>query len=601
MPDDFDVNKVVTGLISERIDGIWDAAGKTVSRISSSLKGRLRRTYSTYISTLLRKHSSYKTLIYRDTPHSLREFYEPLDLENDKLHLDSPGIDALAALRQPVLITGTGGCGKSTMMKAIMLDTVDSGKWIPIFIELRYLEDSDASLLEHILQNMRLNRLNLRPDFLKAALARGGYVIFLDGLDELSEGNSERIVEEIQLLAQTSPDNVYLVTSRPGKDFVSWVNFVELKVAPLTLDKAVALTERLEIDKKLRTRFIKDLRAGLFEKHSTFFENPLLLCIMLLTYQDSASIPAELHNFYSLAFDALYFRHDALKDGFRRPTRTGLPIDKGKALMSAFSLVTYLKQKTVFTETEIRDYLNKAISLAGIDVKPRDLLFDLISAFCMLLKDGTLYTFTHRSFQEYFAALYLVHAREDQQQTICDQFIERIDHDQTLDLAHGMNPELIETIVVIPFLEDVRIKTKYRSTISRANFLRFLSLSFRSICVGREEDQYAYVFIGSYEGFRTSSLTSFVVRIFDIKPTPPVKEAEIKRAEERLISYLKRYQSEKHMGVKISVIGRNPEIAKDLFASSHIREQLQAMMKLLDELKSRHKQQVTSFNDLLKG
>lgn len=269
--------------------------------------------------------------------------------------------------------------------------------------------------------------------------------------------------------------------------------------------------------------------------------------------------------------------------------------------MSTFSLVTYLKQKTVFTETEVRDYLEKAISLSGITVKPRELLFDLISAFCMLLKEGTLYTFTHRSFQEYFAALYLVQAREDQQQMICDQFIERLMYDQTLDLAHGMNPDLIETLVVMPFLEDVRIKTKYRGAISRANFLRYLSLSFASICVGPESESFSYVYHS--EGFRINHLANFVTRRFDIKPAQPVKEAKIKRAENRLISYLKRQEGigQEGIGVKISVIGRNPEIANDLFFCSRFREQLQAIMKLLDDLKARHNQQVSSFDDLMKG
>jgi len=218
---EIDIAKIAAVLVSERIDRIWDAAKETTAKVSTGLKARLRRTYSSYIASIHKKHSEYKTLIYRETPHPLKEFYEPLDLNNDKLHLKSPGIVRLGALKRPILITGTGGCGKSTMMKALMLDTIMTKKWIPIFIELRYLEDSEASLIEHISQNMRLHALKLPPDFIKASLQRGGYAIFLDGLDELSEENSARISEEIQLLAQTAPDNLYIVTSRPGKDFVS--------------------------------------------------------------------------------------------------------------------------------------------------------------------------------------------------------------------------------------------------------------------------------------------------------------------------------------------------------------------------------------------
>ena len=601
MPEEIDINKIITGLISERIDDIGDAARGTFSKVTVSLKGRLKRTYSSYIASIYKKYSAYKTLIYRETPHPLKDFYEPLDLKNDDHNLISPGVEVLAKLKQPIIITGTGGCGKSTMMRALMLGAIEIGKYIPIFIELRYLEDSKASLLEHISQNMRLHTLKLPPEFIKAAITKGGYALFLDGLDELSEENSERISEEIQQLAQASPDNLYLVTSRPGKEFVSWAFFIELKIAPLTLKKACDLTNRLEIDNKLKKRFVKDLRGGLFEKHATFFENPLLLCIMLLTYQDSASIPGELHNFYALAFDALYFRHDALKEGFRRPTKTGLPIDKGRTLMSAFSLVTYLKQKTVFTKTEVCEYLGKAISLVGMTVDPRELLVDLISAFCMLLKDGTLYTFTHRSFQEYFAAFYLIHARENQQQSICDQFINRASHDRVLDLAHGMNPELIEALVIIPFLEKIREKTKYKGKFSKAGFFRYLSLFFdRIIYKDTHPTNIMYGFRKHQDAFDYYSLIIFAKRRFDLNTKrPQANEDKIEQAKDRLASYLK---SRENNEIKISVIERNRELAKDLTdVSRNFKREFHDMMKLLDELKLRHEQQVASFNDLLKG
>ena len=600
VPEEFNINKVVTGLISERIDSIYDTARDTVSNVKFSLKARLKRTYSLYIASIYEKYSTYKTLIYRETPHPLKDFYEPLDLINDDHNLASPGVEVLAKLKRPIIITGTGGCGKSTIMRALMLDAIEIERYIPIFIELRYLEDSKASLLEHISQNMRLHALNLPPEFIKAAITKGGYALFLDGLDELSEENSERISEEIQLLAQTSPDNLYLVTSRPGKEFVSWTSFVELKVAPLTLEKACDLTNRLEIDDKLKKRFVKDLRGGLFKKHTTFFANPLLLCIMLLTYQDSASIPGELHNFYALAFDALYFRHDALKEGFRRPTRTGLPIDKGKTLMSAFSLVTYLKQKTAFTETEVRDYLEKAISLVGMTVDPRALLVDLISAFCMLLKDGTQYSFTHRSFQEYFTAFYLIHAREDQQQAICDQFIDRASYDRVLDLAHGMNPDLIETLVIIPFLERIREKTKYKGKYSKVGFFRYLSLFFDAISLGPNPTVFSYCFGKSSGVWYHHGLIEFTRRRFDLNiKGPQANTKKFEQATERLVSYFESRETDR---IKISVIERNRELANDLVeASCYFNGEFHAVMKLLDELKLRHEQQVASFNELIKG
>jgi hypothetical protein len=47
---------------------------------------------------------------------------------------------------------------------------------------------------------------------------------------------------------------------------------------------------------------------------------------MLLSYGQSASIPNKISVFYNQAYEALFERHDVLKDGFRRKRLTPLDI-----------------------------------------------------------------------------------------------------------------------------------------------------------------------------------------------------------------------------------------------------------------------------------
>ena len=65
-------------------------------------------------------------------------------------------------------------------------------------------------------------------------------------------------------------------------------------------------------------------------KHESFASNPLLLNIMLLTYDNYADIPEKLHLFYSNAFETLYIKHDATKGGYKREFKTKLSSDDFK-------------------------------------------------------------------------------------------------------------------------------------------------------------------------------------------------------------------------------------------------------------------------------
>lgn len=480
--EEIDSNKVIAEIVTSNIDNLFNASKKFIGDTNQKIKTHLKRTFSNYLETIKRKYSSTKTIIYRDTPQSIEKFYEPIDLYNDTIELKNPSISNLVDLEKPIIITGTGGSGKSTFLKYLLLDTIQQTKSIPIFIELRDVEQEQMSLLEYITSSLQLKSVNLESNFLEQAFKNGNFIFFLDGFDELSHSYAGLIGNEIDHLTQDFSECTFIVTSRPGQDFISWSNFLELHTKPLTKEKAINLVSRLNFDKEVKANFIKELKSELYDSHRSFFENPLLLSIMLITYRDSASIPSELHNFYALAFEALYYRHDASKS-FKRPTLTELPVNKGKDIMSAFSLITYLKSKTSFNKSELIEFLNSAMKLSDCECGINDLITDLLRAFCMLLKDGTVYEYTHRSFQEYFAACYLISASEQNQQKLIKQFSKKADTDITLQLAYGMNQKLIEEKLIVPFLDDFKNRIGYKGKINKTVFRKFAKEYFDRVSI----------------------------------------------------------------------------------------------------------------------
>ncbi|WP_186755966.1 NACHT domain-containing protein [Echinicola salinicaeni] len=478
--ENIDSNKLIAEIITANAESLFDSSKNFISDKSNQIKARLKRTFSEYLEGIERKYSSTKTIIYRDTPQSIKHFYEPIDLFNDRLRLESPKIQDLLDLKKPIIITGTGGSGKSTFLKYLLLNSIESTKKIPIFIELRDVEKNESTLIDFIHKTLQLRKVNLESNYLDQAFDKGNFIFLLDGFDELSPLFAQELGNEIDLISQSYSKCDFIVTSRPGQDFISWTNFIELRTEPLTLEKAISLVKRLNFDLEIKNNFIQELESNLYDSHRSFFENPLLLSIMLITYRDSASIPSELHNFYSLAFEALYYRHDASKS-FKRPTLTNLPVNKGKDIMSAFSLITYLKTQTSFNNHELKDYLNKAMKLADCNCDIKDLITDLLRAFCMLLQDGTVYEYTHRSFQEYFSACYLVAASEKNQIQLIKEFSKKADTDITLQLAFGMNPKMIEEKLIIPFLTEFKENIGFKGKINKTVFRKFARLYFDDV------------------------------------------------------------------------------------------------------------------------
>ena len=88
-----------------------------------------------------------------------------------------------------------------------------------------------------------------------------------------------------------------LISSRPDSRFSSWEEFYRYGVKPLTKKKALNLIGQLEYDQELKDKFLIALDENLYEDHESFSSNPLLLTMMLLTYEQIAEIPNKIHLF----------------------------------------------------------------------------------------------------------------------------------------------------------------------------------------------------------------------------------------------------------------------------------------------------------------
>lgn len=452
---------VATNLIEDVIKGAWSKVKKIFVDLENELDLEYGIAYEKYLQNTMNKYSRIKTIIYRRVPQDLYSFYECVGVECDDEIIDTNNASNIFEKYSKVIITGTGGIGKSILLKHIFLNSIQTTNFIPVFIELRSFnsyELKDISLKNILYKALTDNGFNIEIKYFENSLEKGGYTILLDGFDEVNRELSNKVSSEIKSFSDKYKNNNFIVSSRPSEEFIGWNDFVEMSALPLTKKQALSLIEKLDFDKTVKEIFYKELNDNLYDEYESFASNPLLLNIMLLTFNNHASIPDKLNDFYEQAFSTLYNMHDATKDSYVRDIRTKLGCEDFKLIFSYLCFKSYFNDEYEFSEHQLRKYISKAIEkYPSIKFNIDDYIEDLTQSVCMLVKEGLIYRFSHRSFQEYFAALYTCKLTDDIQSKLLISWIKEsnVFTDSYFSMLFNMQGEKVNKIILSPGIKEL--------------------------------------------------------------------------------------------------------------------------------------------------
>ena len=405
-------------LASKFMNAIFD---EYLSPLISKIANKLKITYNevkidleipfqAYLTNSYEKYSKIKTIIYGIEPKKLYDFFEIPFLKKGSDIIKPTTTKILTDLSKFLIIEGSGGIGKSTLMKHLFLSELKLKDYIPIFIELKdFNEEGHLDLEKLLLKKLNQFHNTFQEEYLDYALQSGCFLFLLDGYDELYSENQKEFFKKLNDFCDKYPENHYILSSRPysESEFIEFQRFTVLKAVSFTKEQAISLITKIEYpDEELKDKFIRDLESGLYDRHKSFASNPLLLNIMLSTYNDYAEIPQKLHLFYYQAFDTMLSKHDATKS-YRRKMLSDLSSDTFKECFAIFCFLTYQKAKTEFTPPEIDEIFKKFPPRIKNVLNIDNFIDDLGNALCVLYREGNRYKFTHRSFQEYFVAYFL--------------------------------------------------------------------------------------------------------------------------------------------------------------------------------------------------
>lgn len=407
------------------------------------------------------KYSKIKTILCLSEPQYIYKLFEAPNLKrNWNDYIDSLDINNILDLSHFFIIKGDGGIGKSTLMKHLFINELEHKDLIPIFIEL---QDFNEDGKEYDIKDFIFSKLDnlgstLKEEYLEYALETGCFLFLFDGYDEISSEKKNTFFKKIIDFSDKYSENFFIVSSRPESEFIEFQRFTVLELCNFTKEQAVSLVSKIDFDNEIKVKFIKALDSKLYDKHTTFASNPLLLNVMLLTYENYAELPEKLHLFYSYAFDTLIQKHDATKGGFKRNFKTNLSPDDFKKIISKFCFVTYYQNKLKFTHDELVTFLKNS-KIKAIDFSYDDMIADLKDALCFIYKDGVHYFFTHRSFQEFFTAVFLKDLSDENMKKFGLNLIEkdplRAVNDSTFSMLYDMTTERFEQNILLPLLESI--------------------------------------------------------------------------------------------------------------------------------------------------
>lgn len=477
--------KMITGALSESL-----SKGKgIIKRITDDTRLKLETSYRDYLKCAYERYSKAKSFLIRDESTLLYDFYIPAGIKCGKREKQEASIFNFEINSRFSVIKGSAGSGKSMLMRYLFLQTIEKQVRIPIFVELRKLNNFEGTVLDYLLIELSENKFALDKDYLLKALEAGHFAIFFDGFDELSASKREGVTKEISKIIANYDKNIIIISSRPDDEFSSWNLFDIWTITPLDLEQALKLVRKVpakNIDTETRKKFLVDLENDLFDKHKSFLSNPLLLSIMVITYANSGDVPQKQSIFFESAYTALYEKHDALKGAFKRERKTPLDILEFKKIFSAFSTITFnilINTENYFLRTSLRfsktDGLNlvntaKEISDVTTEFKSEDFLQDCIKAVCLLMEDGLDITFAHRSFQEYFTATFISNLDNIETRKILINSYLKSRGRNVIDLLCEINPLLVEKEILIPVIENLERIIGFKNTLKLSNFKKFI-------------------------------------------------------------------------------------------------------------------------------
>jgi transcriptional regulator with XRE-family HTH domain len=432
--------------IVERLGGnpeglreLWTAATAT-----ETAAARLNRAEQEFLARYRQTIAQYHGRL--EPPDFERRRRVPLEdvYVEQSMHLLQPGKDrgsSPTALRQfdtritRTVLLGDPGSGKTTACNVLMYwHAVDENPRVPFLVTVRSFAGTEGptrsvlAFLEHELE--AFYQCPAPPGLVERLLSDGKALVIFDGLDELLDpALSAEVASIIEIFCADFPLSAVLATSRVvgyGQAELDPGQFTAYRLTGFSQEQAVEYARKwFALEEHGAMRDAEDRTSAFLQESvaaSDLRSNPLMLALLCILYRGAGSLPRKRAEIYEACADLLFRRWDQRRRIAAADSVGSLaaPILRG----IAWWMLTRDLAPSPVTERELTAEVARILSSRGYEHEPgaagaaaefvafiRGRMWVFSDAGTT--KDGErLYTFTHRTFLDYFAASHLAYSSD---------------------------------------------------------------------------------------------------------------------------------------------------------------------------------------------
>ena len=444
------VKGLVDAILGPKLERIkkWSHRKDVQARVSSA---KMDALFARYLSRAITHFCQVQSVVFPGQNLPLLEIYEPLRLtqntQRNKTKIVS-GRDLLDQRAHSMIVDGAG-MGKTTFLKFVMLDIVQSGDRVPILVNLREYS-GDLALVDWLCRQLDELDEKFDPELFQKFLVDGHFCIGLDGFDEVEAQKQSSVRSSVEVFVRLCGKSQIILTSR-NQNNLPLIALRVMEFERLDHRQIKAIFQRY--DKFSGLSQAERLISQIDEIPHKLLRTPLLVSLLYRCYGYTRHVTNELASFYSDTFDALYKGHDLTTKGYIRQKHSGLDFTPFRSVIRAFSFLSIATSTTSWKSLEqLIDALDKSVALSSVSpTSTLALSDDLLSAVPYLIKDGQEYRFIHKTFAEHFAAEHIVFAPNS------DALLRNIHASENrrifmdvFDFVHEISPSLARLVFVAP-------------------------------------------------------------------------------------------------------------------------------------------------------
>lgn len=339
----------------------------------------------------------------------------------------------LRAVDRTVILGDPGG-GKSTLSAFITTRAANDPKGkLPFHVTLRHFaaHSERLSLLDFIEHELKPRyQINPVPNLIEDLLIAGEAIVIFDGLDELIDAGARReVTRSVELFSLKYPHTPVLVTSRR-------IGYDQARLDPAIFSAfTIGGFESTQVDEYVQKWFdsqdefsakeASELSAAFVEQSMAVLDlrsNPLMLALMCIIFRGENYIPRNRPAVYEKCATLLFEKWD----GHRK---IEVPLQARDHVNAAMKFLAYSFMKDGTGDSGVKrgvviqmlaEYLQpRAVESKDAALHAAEEFVDYCAGRAWVFTDaGTtaagepIFTFTHRTFMEYFAAVHLTRVHD---------------------------------------------------------------------------------------------------------------------------------------------------------------------------------------------